>query len=264
MEGPKGIGIKNPDKPIWRIFNLEHLYSLYKTKQLVLVNPALWDDPFDNVLQKCKIEIGPDLQISLRRHFDEFFGQCWTHARQESDAMWRIYSPRDGHGVRVQTTPRRLLHALASSPDATAENCFIGKVRYLTEKSILKHLSHPQILNDIAYKIVGAVFQRTELTKTMPAVIDTLLMKRKAFRYEEEVRLLYRERQQTGTQLRQFTVDTQMLFVDAVFDPRMTSEEYEKAVRQLFDLGYVGNASCSSLYQLPDYIIRVPKPKSAN
>ena len=50
---------------------------------------------------------------------ENLYGQCWTKTR-ESDAMWRIYSPNK-NGVRIMTTPRKLLTALLIHANINAQ-----------------------------------------------------------------------------------------------------------------------------------------------
>ena len=41
------------DRKIYRIMKPEHVYSLFMTRQNVLVSPRLWDDPFENFILKA-------------------------------------------------------------------------------------------------------------------------------------------------------------------------------------------------------------------
>lgn len=259
------IGIDDIDKPIWRIFSVEHFKSFYKKKQIVLTNPRAWNDPFENILQKCKISGGPYARsprnIKLTSAFTRFYGQCWTYRQSESDAMWRIYTPRNSYGVRVSCTPRLLLNAVASSIDVSGRHCFFGKVKYLTERNILQQLSHPEITKEIERQfselILIALFGIDELEEAAPAIISTLLMKRTAF----EMRLIYflnEDRFKRSAKLLRLTVDPIPLFTKVIFDPRMPKKEYSNATQDLLDLGFRGTITCSSLYRIPKHVICIP------
>jgi hypothetical protein len=46
------VNIDNPDLYIYRVFKVNRLIEMFKTKKLVVVKPELWDDPFENFLIK--------------------------------------------------------------------------------------------------------------------------------------------------------------------------------------------------------------------
>src|SRR3989304_2710069 len=46
------VNIDNPDLYIYRVFKVNRLIEMFKTKKLVLVKPELWNDPFENFLIK--------------------------------------------------------------------------------------------------------------------------------------------------------------------------------------------------------------------
>ena len=39
---------KELDKPIFRVLSVNRLFQLFEDKVNVLVNPKLWEDPFEN------------------------------------------------------------------------------------------------------------------------------------------------------------------------------------------------------------------------
>lgn len=126
------------DKPIYRIMPINRFLQLLEEKKLTLVKPKKWDDPFENALLNSVFETsnGELGEFSAK---NSIYGQCWTFHR-ETDAMWRIYS-HDKDGVRVSTTPRKLLTALQTAESTFHElRCFIGKVSYLSKKNLLEKI----------------------------------------------------------------------------------------------------------------------------
>lgn len=88
-----------------------------------------------------------------------FFINCWHAVDHESVAMWRIYgSP--GVGIAIPTTAAKLKFAL----NAISEDMYFGRVRYITDND-------PPIDTKNAF--------------------NAALIKRAAFTYEQEVRLIY-------------------------------------------------------------------------
>jgi hypothetical protein len=115
------------DKEIYRIMPIHQLLEIFETKQLTLVKPSMWDDPFENLL----------LNVSPVR--DAVYGQCWT-LHKETDAMWRIYS-QNKQGAKVKTTIRKLIEALQlQSGQYLKIQCFIGEVEYLTQRQLVDKL----------------------------------------------------------------------------------------------------------------------------
>lgn len=99
--------------------------QILTTKKITLVKPHKWDDPFENALLKSEFQIGDEFGDFAAK--DSIYGQCWTQHR-ETDAMWRIYS-QNKDGVRLSTTPRKLLEALKKGCSRVPGlSCFVGKV----------------------------------------------------------------------------------------------------------------------------------------
>jgi hypothetical protein len=145
------------------------------TNQLVLVNPDMWDDPFENFYLKADAYSAGE-KISLASLRKGSFGQCWT-LNEDTDAMWRIYSS-DKCGVRLKTTVGKLFNAAIKAQGLFADfSCYIGKVEYLTKEQILE--IHQQS------------FYMTTLGGQGDGLASMLLRKRTAFEHESEVRILF-------------------------------------------------------------------------
>ncbi len=65
------------DKPIFRVFSVNRLFEIFDTKELTLVRPKKWDDPFENFIMNSigVIDDGRTFVVGSR---DNFYGQCWT------------------------------------------------------------------------------------------------------------------------------------------------------------------------------------------
>lgn len=196
------------DQPIFRIISIDRLFQLFTEKHNVLVNPKRWDDPFENFIMNSLIEFKSGIQISIGFR-ENVYGQCWTKTR-ESDAMWRIYSP-EKNGVRIATTPRKLLNALNNCSNNPKNECFIGKVKYLTTKKL------KSLLEKEGAELV--------LNKNGTGLAQSLLLKRTPFKHENEIRLIYNSFGKFQGEMIKIEVEPLELLDDIVFDPRI---EYEK------------------------------------
>lgn len=160
------------DKPVYRIMSMQRILEALQKKELVLVKPKKWDDPFENALLSAPVvtSSGETLEFAAK---NLVYGQCWTLHR-ETDAMWRIYSP-DKQGAKIKTSIRKLLNALKDNQETFGElKCFIGQVKYLYKRDLLSKLSNINLLDTNG-----------------SGIAESLLYKRKEFSHEKEVRLIY-------------------------------------------------------------------------
>ena len=209
--------------------------EILHTKQLVLVRPRKWDDPFENALLKATITMDESVGGSFGfRH--SVYGQCWTSG-EETDAMWRIYS-HDKQGIKAKTSPRKLLRALsrdtATSPDLC---CFIGRVEYLQENKLLEALQNVHWANSSGCGIAAS-----------------LLYKRTEFSHEQEIRLIYTSLQnlsESDPDIHQVKVDPFELIDELVLDPRMDNRIADSCKASITAMGFPGSITQSALYRAP-------------
>lgn len=233
--------VKELDKPIYRVFTIQRLLEAFEEEKLTLVRPSLWDDPFENYLMKAqgKMEDGNTISISFR---NDFYGQCWTKTI-ESDALWRIYAP-EKNGVKVKTTPRKLLTALLTQnpqPHNINLTCFIGNVAYYKRDELKGFFDIlPSMLTD----------------STGAGQAKTLLLKRNQFQHENEVRVIYNSLGTIDSNIYKFSINPLDLFDKIVFDPRMDDLMYNIFKKHLEEKGYNKGIIKSSLYKEPHHIFK--------
>lgn len=228
---------KQKDKPLFRVFTVNRLFEIFEENKLALVRPKKWDDPFENYMMNAtgELETGELFSIGFREHF---YGQCWSFTR-ESDALWRIYAPAKD-GVRVASTPRKLLKALyAQGGKFQAINSFIGKVSYLKTKELLEFIGKPGYVQSLILDPSGI------------GQAQTLLFKRISFKHENEARLIYNSFGKIKSDIFKFKVDPIDLFDDIVFDPRMDYKAFAKYKIRLRELGFKKRIVKSTLYRIP-------------
>lgn len=161
------------DKPIYKVLKFDYLVEMFQNNLNTLLNPSIWDDPYENLFMESKIEITNSLFLKSELG-KSIFCQSWSFTK-DSDAMWRIYSP-DNNSVKISSTPRKLLKSLKEI-DQDLNKVFIGKVNYLksTElKSLYLNNSKKWVFEELG---IGNA--------------KSLLYKRYPFKHENEVRLIY-------------------------------------------------------------------------
>jgi len=229
------------DAPIYRVFPLRWFEDMILNKTMGLVRPSGWADPFENFVLKCKVQT-PDGLASLQSLHDKWYGQCWT-LKPDNDALWRIYS-HDLDGVQVSTTVRKLFKAVCDPSDPFAQLMFfIGKVDYLERREI------EDFLSKITFKQLVYGGQNQKLART-------LLVKRKEFEHEQEVRLLfYNFHNVSAGKVFPFSFPYDTVLEEAVLDPRLAKAEFEHRKRVLETLGCSVSIRQSDLYRIDEIVI---------
>ena len=249
------IRIPDLDTPVYRIMSLRYFRSMLAKPELVLIRPKMWPDPFENVLLDCSVGSVSNPRKPLEffdRVLAEIYAQSWS-ITQESDTLWRAYSwvendkatnrnkwP-DNAGVKIRSTPRKLLEALwrrcpASDP---AETCFIGRVRYMSTAELWEHVNTEVQRHGLAAFSGGH------------GHAEAVLLKRAAFSYESEIRLIYVEPRSHGFsgELLPIAIDLPSVVDEVSFDPRLLPAEQKLREEEARTLGYFGVFGVSELYQ---------------
>lgn len=241
------------DAPIYRIFPQWFFEKALRLRQLVLVQPVAWEDPFELLLPMVIVEIRdtvPHRQVPLEKHLLPLYAQCWS-ATQASDTLLRAYSrvikdhlcrrntcPSD-EGVQVRSTPRKLLEALhAWAAWNNGNSSFVGAVQYLAGEKILQ-----AVANEIDRSGLEAFAKPRALAKAS-------LRKRHAFSHESEIRLIYVETRKIANEpLIRLPIDPNVVFEEVTFDPRLEIFERKEREAVARSLGYKGSVAESGLYQ---------------
>lgn len=233
MENYINITTAQRAKRIYRVMTVDRLLEIFETRKNVLVKPSLWDDPFENFLLNT-----PQLKADGNEYFsvlrDRAYGQCWS-LNIESDAMWRIYAPNK-NGVKIETTVTKLFNSLYRSTSTYPRmSCFIGKVDYHSKKSLT---AMARDVRDGGKSAVGSYNQA-----------KSLLIKRIAFKHEEEVRLIYLEpRNCADNKIHSYEYDPFVNISALTFDPRMNESLFSVYKNHFKSLGFQGRVIRSGLY----------------
>ena len=156
---------------------LELALATTKDQYIWFANPVVWKDPFEKRFIEAKYKIGAkdeDFPLNGR-----VFCSGMTQT-QASEAHWSTYS--NGQiGISLNIKRDKLLEILNNLSDCEV---YIGTVSYLRTSDIKKKLSEIDCLQTISpFRLSNRDLQ-----------IRLLLLKRIAFQYENEVRILLRER----------------------------------------------------------------------
>lgn len=229
------------ERPVYRIFSVARLLSIFNNRRLVLVRPKKWDDPFENFILRARASLAYDDSQGLDLT-NNVYGQCWSQ-HPETDAMWRIYS-QNKDGVKISSTPEKLLNALNRSVEGTSGNGYVGKVKYHSQKSLANLIEVAHLSSNYLY--------------TERDMAESLLFKRFEFRHEKEVRLIYCEKEGASqSDLYSFEVNPFNLITSIVFDPRMEKDLASVYMQYIRGIGFDGSVSQSTLYEIPQLNKRI-------
>ena len=232
------------DGYIYRYMTFDRFYDLFDTSNNVLSSPYKWRDPFETLLLNAKflMKDGTPYKFS---YSDQIYCQCWT-IESRSDALWKIYCPQkceSDKGIRIRTTFRKLGDSISNSlKESNSHRAFIGKVSYMSQKSLIEHA-------------------RSEFKNERPLdkIARPLLMKRYPFRHEAEVRLIYiasKYAKPTGNKLFPYQLNPHNLVDQVMIDPRFDPLEVRSTKQEIRRrTGYKGKIEYSLLYRKPKDLI---------
>lgn len=154
----------------------QYACQVFESGRLRLSPVWSWPDPYEK-LWCDHLFADPSSKIYGVRAY----AMCWTHNNFDEPA-WRMAAfQRSGPIVRLASTVGRLIEACASCLSTLPGKWFVGEVRYHQEQRLLDGIA--------SLKAPSA--RPKEVAST---AADFLCVKRNAFRFEHEVRLLYLER----------------------------------------------------------------------
>ncbi len=163
---------------IYRIELLDRFYGMLDKKEMTFVNPDKWEDPLENLIFNAKvIKNGKAYKNPVK---EKIFSQCWSY-EGDSYGIWKIYTTKPNDegivkrhmGVRITTKLDKLKHLA----EINQGQYYYGLVDYLWKYQLDKLPKEERIKKAL------------KITKPSKEHLETLLIKRKSYAYEREVRL---------------------------------------------------------------------------
>jgi hypothetical protein len=174
------LNTKLTDKPyLHRIELLDRFYKMLEKKELVFVRPSCWSDPMENIIFNATIlKDGKPYDHPAKKNI---YGQCWSY-EGDSFALWQIYTTKPDDkgktkrhlGIRITTHIDKLKQLSKSN----SGKFYYGLVNYLWKKDLVKLPKDKEFIKGL------------KVTKLNEDHLKTLLVKRKSYSYENELRLL--------------------------------------------------------------------------
>lgn len=166
--------LPNDKSTVFKYMPLDRFVKSVDNKELVFVSPETWYDPFEQLYY--------DIDCSSRGYNTEDI-VCMCVSEKSStneDACWRVYAGANSKTVRLSIEKDILLKLLDDYSDSEGYEVYIGKVNYLYEKKDIKGLHNP------SSRLYNEYFPAT---MKVEHYLSLMLLKRKSFDYENEVRI---------------------------------------------------------------------------
>ena len=219
---------------LYRYVSARNAFSALESRTLWFSSVYQWDDPHEKWW--CDLLFRPDSHLTGASPY----GSCWTR-RYRDEPFWRMYGcecKEDDDGAPKARTPVRILPAvrfrtnagnlfswLTDSIGRQPYPCkgYIGSVRYCPVKQMTSQ----------AHEF------RTRAANTSLAAARGLLMKRRAFMFEHEVRMLWIDRQTPRLPGRAIPFEPHDLLEQVMIGPTTSdkNDRYDEVFDTLVSLG---------------------------
>ena len=232
---------------LYRIMPFTQFLYMLVNKKNSLLHPDCWDDPFESQMTNYQVRTiinGKESYADFNAH--RWYAQCWSYSK-ESDGLWRSFTQdRKIRSVKIQSTIGRLLNSWKPTKTNKTE-MFLCSVNYSQELEYLQNqLSLSKEYQIYLYKGMEPDSPPEEIQFINELALLTL--KRDAFSYEKECRLLAYRPRCYKTSSWGYVTDINTLSPSIEFDPWTKDFEKEDLINILRKMGYKGNITFSSLY----------------
>ena len=200
-------------KLVYKHMSLENALKTLKTQSLWFSNPEKWKDPYEKRFLNAKYTSkGNEVSFLWK---ERLFCTCVTQT-VSSEAYWNTYSHGD-IGVEFRIDREVLLNELEKY--SSKYKIFIGKVEYMKTKDIKKD----------ELKKIPFDPPITDAVNTNEFAARLLLLKREAFHYEDEIRiLLLKKNKSNGEGLAlKYSCENTDLFKYILLDPNLKDYTYD-------------------------------------
>lgn len=196
---------KNNTKPLHKHMSLESALNMLNNKTMWFANPTIWKDSFESRFVDAKYNCNGVLKTFPFK--DKVFCACYTETAA-SEAYWTPYSQQQ-IGVEFVVNRNELLNQLAVYADKY--DIYIGKVEYMKTASIKRPL------NKIPFS--GSL----PLVWTKEWCARLLLLKRNAYKYEDELRIMIVKKEKTKERgiMLEFHCEPTSLIERVILDPNL-------------------------------------------
>lgn len=244
---------------VYKYMPLKYVKAMVQNRTLRIDRVSRWEDTYENWFLKEKIQLENGQIGTAENLIPGVFGQCWSR-KEESDAMWRIYSTvtkshedeqksfeyLQNSAVRIKTTAKKIFDTIYLE-DQDMASVYIGSVNYLSQDDFDNFVDSLTLLSPL---LLNEVFR------------NSYFFKRDSFAHEEEIRPIIIipnvGDDRFGKEYLNYSIDPDSFVEELVADPRLSEEEYQYVLDQLQEAGARPDCiSQSKLYKFKQITIQL-------
>lgn len=219
-------GINYLDETVFEYFcaNPRTLYRYMdhkklEEKKLRFSNPENWKDPYEKLFLDSKYLFSGSEEDEYRLK-NRVFCICLTPVNS-SEAAWKVY----GYATKFSIDTTKLVRVLEEN--SKEYDIYIGKVNYKSASSLRR---------DSVSKLTG--LSKESFISSDEAWVRLLLLKRTAFKYEEEIRIILvsKEKEPTPGVVLESSTSLKDLFFHVEISPLLSAATSEKVRKKLKNL----------------------------
>lgn len=233
------------DTILYRIMPLEHFITWLVENKNTLVRHTSWEDPYEKKVMESKIIFSPNEEEKKVSSLDweRWYGQSWSIVA-ESDGLWRAFTHnKEVRSVKIKTTKQKLLESikLSDTQKERPAKVYLDSVTYIKEgqyeSAIMDLIGYygKQVSEQYDFRNI----QNNDFLFKAILAYTLLQMKRTAFTYEQEVRLLaYDELGNEDINTYAYKFNPQVLIDEIEFDPWTNDFMYDTYIQFLKSFGF--------------------------
>ena len=173
-----GVRKKNSRSVLYKYMNVERAISFLSSGIYYLVEPTAWMDPYEKRFYTADYKM-----VANQYNPQQIYCTCFTD-KISNEAAWKMYRGKDGgianRSIRFEMNRTALLQYLDRYIDNKGK-IYIGDANYRYTTKMIDNIHKRQSI------LYSEYFNGFSIHK----FLELLLIKRKAFEYESEVRLFY-------------------------------------------------------------------------
>lgn len=209
---------------------IDFFTSILNMNKLTFVSPASWNDPYEKFFyERDYILMGKKIQLPVR---NRLFALCVT-GTSSSEAFWKVYSPLED-GIRLTFKTEDFINVFLDKINNV--EIYIGKVNYKSTKEFFKlDANKHELISELNESSIGK------------SQIDLMIQKRKAFEYENELRIMIIPKEKKTSKKLSIRADIRDFTENYSLDPRIGKNQ-SKLFKEFFKNQFQIKLSQATLY----------------
>lgn len=175
----------SPVTRLMRFTTVEHLREMIRTRRNFLASVFAWQDVWEGLARNIELKDRNGNHIDISRITTSFYGQCWSLSEFDSELLWNARcSKMAQNGVCIRSTFGKLASSFIEGIGIVAL-----KTNLIARLGAVQYLSDEQF-EDKIQSLCSSTFDSAAMNLAGKELLECLMVKRKRFSDEKEVRLI--------------------------------------------------------------------------